>query len=115
MKRIALLVAILLFAAPVFAGSVTLVWNPVTGATGYDIEQTVDGGTTWTVIASPAPSVCTGTPVTCSFTHTAPSSGLVLFRFAAKNAVGKATRFGEGAWHNETWKPPVQPANVGVQ
>lgn len=115
MKKIAILLALFLVASPAFAGSVTLVWDPVAGATGYDIEQSTDNGTTWTVVASPALGACTSTPVVCRLTLTAPSTGLVLFRFSSKNAVGKGTRFGEGAWHNEGWKPPPGPGSVGIQ
>ena len=46
MRRLIIGVTLLLAAAPAWAASVTLEWTPVTGATGYDIEQSTDTGVT---------------------------------------------------------------------
>ena len=112
-----ILVAFLaLWPALASAGSVTLRWEASTGATGYEIEQSVDNGTTYTLVANLTTAVaCPSVTTPCTTTLTAPSTGLVLFRFSAKNAIGKTIRFGEGVWHCESCKPPTQPANVGVQ
>lgn len=114
-KFLLALALLLLLASPAFAGTVTLKWDVSTGATSYEIEQSVDSGATYVLVASPTATIACGTATTCSHTLVAPSTGLVLFRFSSVNSVGKTTRFGEGAWHCESCKPPLATANVGVQ
>lgn len=97
------------------AGTETFTWDAVATATSYEVHQSVDNGATWTTVATPTSSICTGTPSRCSVSVTMPSVGLVLLRVASKNAVGTNVRYGSGVWHCESCKPPVQAANVGVQ
>jgi hypothetical protein len=115
MRTLMIAVLVAALAAAAHAGSVPLEWDPSPGATGYEVEQSTDNGTTWTRILDLTGAVCTGTPARCAATYAAPSTGLVLLRFVAKNAAGKTVRFGEGVWHCETCKPPAAPRAVGVQ
>lgn len=95
------------------AGPITLLWDESPGATSYDIEASTDNGVTWAVVASPLASVCANTE--CNFTLTAPSTGRVLYRFVAKNAIGHTPRYDAGMWYCESCKPPSGPLNVGIQ
>lgn len=111
----ALFAALALWVGWAEAGNITLEWGPSAGATSYTIEQSTDNGATWAQIAAPLPAACTGTPARCRAPIVAPSTGLVLFRFAAVNAVGKTTRYSEGVWHCQSCAPPPIPAGVGVE
>jgi len=96
------------------AGSVTLVWDPVINATGYEIEQSVDNGATWIVVVPNVPaSVCVGTPAQCKVVYVAPDR--VQIRFVAKNAMGRTVRYDAGVWHCASCAPPGLSTNVGTQ
>lgn len=97
------------------AGTFTMRWDPSPGAISYDIEQSQDGLTGWTLNKNVPASACTGTPVVCSTQVTAPATGVVHFRGAAINAVGKTIRYSEGVWHCESCAPPVMPRSLGAQ
>lgn len=56
--------------------TVNLTWTPVAGATGYKIQKSTNGGTTWTA-ATPA------TSATANVATTGNSTGTVQFRVAA--------------------------------
>lgn len=114
-KAIGLALILALAAGPAYAGPVTLLWNPGSDSTSTDVEQSVDNGTTWTVVrnVSHIAPACNGTPMTCSTVHPAPDTGLVLFRFVSVNAVGKTIRTDAGPWHNAKWITPGQATNVG--
>ena len=100
------LAALLGAATPAWAWTATYSWAPVTGATFYKIEKTVDQGAAWTLAASPtAPT----------YTYTGTEPGLVLFRISACNANGCTVRSADGLWHNEAWQPPLAATNLGVQ
>jgi len=113
MKTLWLFLLMMVLAAPAWAGVVTLKWDESPTATGYEIEQSVDAGTTWVKVADVTSSVCIASQ--CSHTFTAPSTGYVLFRYLAKNAVGTSVRFDAGSWHCESCAPPPAATNVGVQ
>ena len=115
MKRLLLLCALLLLAAPAWAGPQVLSWDQVATATSYGVEQSVDNGATWTAVTPTAGPTCAGTPVRCTATVTAPGTGLVLYRVSASNSVGTTTRFNAGLWVCESCAPPPQAVNVGVQ
>jgi hypothetical protein len=100
------LVLLLALAAPAHAWTATYTWAPSSGATGYKVEKSSDGGATWTVVASP-------TSATLNYTGT--ETGLTLFRVSACNGAGCTVRAADGLWHNEAWQPPAVPANLGVQ
>ena len=88
MKRLLTTVVILLaFVGPVFAGTLDLEWSPAVGATGYDVEESLDNGITWRVM--PVTPVCSGTPIACKATVTFSATARPLYRFVAKNAVGR--------------------------
>lgn len=115
-RTLLILAVVLGLAAPAEAGSVTLRWSAVQGATAYVIEQTIDAGKTWTQVgADQPPSVCTGTPSICTFTFQAPATGMVLFRYGARNALGTSMRFGEGTWHCQSCAPPSLVSNLEIQ
>jgi hypothetical protein len=112
--RVILVAVLILSASLAAAGEVTLQWNESTGATSYPISMSVDNGATWAEIAEVAPAAnCTGGR--CALIYTAPDNQFVLFRYGARNAVGDAVRYREGAWHHSGWGPPPPPAQVGVQ
>jgi hypothetical protein len=119
MKTLASVLVALMILAAWFtladAGTFTMKWDPSPGATSYDIEQSADGLTGWTLNKSVASTACTGTPVVCSTSVTGPASGVMHFRAAAVNGAGKSTRFSEGIWHCQSCAPPAQPAGLGVQ
>ena len=68
------------------AAPLTVLWSPATGATSYRVEQSVDGGMTWTTIATVATDVCGDG--TCDAAVVAPDTGRTLFRVVALNAAG---------------------------
>lgn len=95
------------------AGDITLHWEAAPGATGYEIEQSIDAGTTWTKVADLTATVCT--PAGCSIALTAPAAGRTLYRFVAKNAAGRTIRYDAGTWSCESCKPPANLGKVGIQ
>ncbi|HXH12335.1 MAG TPA: hypothetical protein VNP04_21525 [Alphaproteobacteria bacterium] len=110
------IVALLLMTVGVAsAGDVTLQWTGDAKATSYEIEQSVDSGATWTVVLTVLPTECTGTPPLCTTTYSAPSTGMVLFRYVAKNDIGRTIRFDAGTWHCESCKPPTAVSHVSIQ
>ena len=90
------------------AADVTLKWDPVTGATGYRVYQSLDNGTTWSA------SVDVGNVTQRVFTGVS-ETAMVLFRVSAYNAVGEAVRFEAGAWYDFRKKPPGSPSGAGIQ
>jgi hypothetical protein len=41
-------------------------------------------------------------------------TGVVLYRFTAKDAIRRSTRLGSGIWYNNSWQPLGTAANVGT-
>lgn len=102
----ALLVSVVPLVVPwALAGPLTLEWSPVAGATGYDIEESIDNGATWTIKASVLPTVCTGTPSLCLWSGTTPTAGRPLYRIISKNANGR-TAPQIGIWSTDTSQGP---------
>ena len=102
------LLAVLCLSSLATAADVTLKWDPVTGATGYKVYQSVDNGTTWsaaTDVGNVTQRVFTGVSETT----------MVLFRVGAYNATGDAVRFEAGAWYDFRKKPPGAPSGAGIQ
>lgn len=110
-RLVALLVLFVVSGAE--AASITIEWVPALGATSYDIEQSVDQGTTWTVAKSISSSVCTTTK--CSTTYSPPVVGLVIFRMVSYNAQGKSIRTHAGFWYNEKWTLPANAASAEIK
>jgi len=108
------LIVLLLF-SPGWASDRLLTWDGQPGAASYEIQQSVDYGKTWTVLSTPAASVCTGTPLKCSLIQSLPVSGVIMLRFGARNANGLTVRFDDGAWHCESCAPPGTITNSGIQ
>src|SRR5437660_9328556 len=69
-----------LYAGLVHAATITIEWAPGVGAASYDIEQSVDNGTTWTVAKSLTKLQAGCTATKCGTTYSPPTTGLVLFR-----------------------------------
>ena len=113
MTRYLIGLIIILLSSPALAGPVTLRWDVSSTATGYEVEQSLDNGSSWTKVVDLTTSVCTATA--CTHTLTAPVTGQVLYRFVSKNAVGRSTRYDAGTWYCESCKPPSSAANVGIQ
>lgn len=61
------------------SGQIVLDWADVTDATGYVVQASSDGGTTWTTINEPSSS---------TYTHTVTTGQTRHYRVAAKNADG---------------------------
>jgi hypothetical protein len=103
-KKFILVWALCMIPSWLWAANLTLIWQPVTGATGYTLYQSVDGGTTWTK----------GATVTTTTTNvTAVDDKLILFRVSASNASGESISFTKGAWYNGAWG--VSPTGLGLQ
>lgn len=115
LTRLVLLLGLLALASSAHAGSVTLSWDPVVGATGYEVEMSVDGGLTWAKVVDVAASVCTGSPAWCKATYLAPDAGRPLFQYISKNANGKTIRKTAGTWHCYTCDGPGFVTNMGTQ
>lgn len=114
---VAVLLVLLVGAAPAHAATITVEWNPAAGATSYDIEQSLNDGVTWTsakvgIVASIA---CLGTPLLCTTTLIPPATGLVLFRIVAISNVGRTIRVEAGFWYNELWVLPGTAKGAGIQ
>lgn len=89
-------------------------WRAVQGATGYELEYSADGGTTWTGRKSTGP-LTPDAQGEVSWTYTGvPETGLLLFRVSAVNASGKAVRTESGAWYNHLWKPLGSPSGGAI-
>lgn len=89
------------------AATVTLLWDPVTGATAYRIYRSADQGVTWVQAAEVAD------PTAQLLGE--PDAGLLLYRASAVNSQGEAVRMEFGAWYNGTWLPIPPPAGLGIQ
>lgn len=100
--------AILLLAVPCFGADLTLKWDAVTGATGYKVYQSTDGGTTFTLVAD------VGNVLQRAITGVA-EDRMVLYRVSAYNTVGEAIRYEAGAWFDFRKKPPANPGGAGIQ
>jgi hypothetical protein len=100
------LLMVALLALPTTAGAFTIEWFPLTTATGYDVERSVDTAA-WTAVGKDVP--CAG--AMCSWTDPAPiTAGCARSRVVSKNAGGaqaSATFAGECLPEE---KPIVTPA-----
>ena len=112
MKRIfwflvGVLIIIIFAFATAQAGSLDLRWDAVTGATGYKIYQSIDGGTVWSA----------GTDVgniTQSMV-TVVDTSLILFKVSAYATSGESIRQWSGAWYDGRKKPILTPGGTGIQ
>ena len=104
---------LLLLAAPAWAGPQVLSWDVIPFATSYGVEQSVDSGVTWVPVTLPAEPICAVDR--CTTTVTAPTTGVVLYRMWAANAVGRGTRFTAGLWVCESCTQPPPAVNLGVK
>lgn len=103
------LIGLCLFLAPAcFAADNNLAWDAVTGATGYKLQISIDGGVTWGEIRD------VGNVTTFTWTGT-PDTGLILWRVAAYNATGESWQTKQGAWYCGTWTLPPQATGLGVK
>ena len=107
MKKLILILAIVLLPATAFAADITIAWDAVDGATGYNLYQSFDTGATW------SPGADMGNQTTASITVV--DTGLVLFKIGAYNANGETINGWQGAWFNHKWKPLDAPVGLGVQ
>src|SRR5439155_21640827 len=74
-----------LSATTVSATRVNLAWNDVTGESGYTVQRSSNGGTTWTTIASPSAN-------TVSYSDTAATEATdYLYRVWGSDASGNGT------------------------
>ncbi len=114
-KTILLAAALILWAtSPSYAGTVIIDWDAAVGATGHQVQQSIDLGTTWTL--NTAVATCTGTPLKCVATVILPDTGYILTRVVETNGVGSAIRYDAGVWHCKSCSPPTTTAkNIGAQ
>jgi hypothetical protein len=83
---------------------ISVMWAPVTGASGYTVQFSVDMGTSW---------LPGGTAVTSPAKITIPNDKLVLIMVSAVvNGVTVPT-CEKGAWYHGGWK--YAPTEVGIQ
>lgn len=120
MRWLIVLGCVLILPAAVMADSVSMVWDPATGATSYDVQRSADfnpitGTGTWTTIQNVLPAACTGSPPQCAYTDaTAPPSG-AFYRLMPKNAAGPLPLTRKGVWYCGTCPElPAKPASLGV-
>lgn len=97
------------------AGDLFVQWQGDIIANSYEVQVSLDTGTSWQVLTFTNPVNCGGDPVICDTIITVPDSGLVLIRYAAKNNVGTAIRYTVGQWYNFLWGPPPAPNSLKVQ
>jgi len=105
MRIILTIIAWFMLITAVQAGDVALSWDAGVNVTGYKVYQSVDQGTTWTIVADVN---------TNSVTITPPNTGLVLYRVSVYSASDESIRLTSGIWYNEDWQPS-QVLNLGVQ
>lgn len=116
MKRMLLALALVVSTASLAgAADIQLSWAGDPTATSYDIQQSTDSGGTWGTVKNVPSTSCTGTPLICNDLVTVPSTGLILVRFAAKNAMGMTVRYDAGVWHCASCAPPAAPNTLKVQ
>jgi hypothetical protein len=107
MKKLILILAIVLFPVFGFSADVTISWDVVSGATGYNLYQSFDAGATWSASADMGNQT--------SATITVVDTGLVLFKIGAYNTNGETLNDWQGAWYNHLWRPLDAPVGLGVQ
>ena len=105
---IALVLGLFLFAGVATAATIPLEWDPSTGATGYIVYTSIDGGASWDT------GVDVGN-VTSTSIPDVPDAGMVLFRVGAYNSQGSAIQYKSGAWYNGSWTLPEEPGGLGIQ
>lgn len=96
------IVLVLVLAWAAGAASITLQWDPSTGATGYHLFKSLDNGVTWVQIAD-----VTGSPLPTTAVIQAEDGKLVLYRVSAYNANGEAIQYTRGAWYDSALVPPA--------
>ncbi|MHC5039729.1 MAG: hypothetical protein ACYTHM_20690, partial [Planctomycetota bacterium] len=84
------------------AGTWTVTWSPSAGATGYVLEESDNGGMSWTVIYR-GPNT--------SYTVTGKISGTFLYRVSAENGAGTSS---PSATVSCTMVPPNPPTSITV-
>ena len=119
MRKYLFCLILVVVALPVsaFARDAQLQWIATSGATGYKVSMSVDGGATWTEKdAGIALSTCEGmgTATSCgNYTWTgAPDTGLILFKVGSYNTQGTVYLPDIGVWYNSSWKLPTSPSGV---
>lgn len=96
-----------------FALPETFGWDAVTGATGYEIESSVNGGQSWALLQAVPLTSCT--TARCSVTLT-PSAGYTLYRVVVVSGTTRTTRTDAGMFAcvgQASCPSPV--SNIGVQ
>lgn len=114
MKRVLLLSFILLFYAPRSEAAQTLVFDPMGGATAYEVESSTDDGKSW-VIMSPRvlPSACS--PTQCTYTVN-PGTGRTLYRWAVIYGSTRVLRTDAGVYVCVGISDcPFPGSNIGVK
>jgi len=103
LKVVIMLLLLLLAVAPASAWTELYSSAPVTGATTYVLERSVDLGETWTIVS---------TTTKPKHRYTGSETGLTLFRFSACNVNGCTTRAADVIGHNEAWPALVNRGNL---
>lgn len=107
MKRTILLFCLVLaFCSSASADDVTLSWDAATGATGYNLYMSLDGGATWEMrdIGNATSYVWTGVP----------NDQEVRWKIGAYNTIGEAVNEWATVNYDATKKPPAAPVGLGV-
>lgn len=91
----------------VFAADVPLKWDAVSGAAGYKVFSSGDGGTIWST------GLDVGNVTTRLMTSVA-EDRMVLFKVGAYNAVGESVSHWQGAWYDHRKKPIQNPGGLGI-
>jgi hypothetical protein len=115
MTRMALsFLIVLLLAAPALAGPQTLILDPQTGATAYDVEVSTDNGVTWTVMVPQLKAAsCSATQCTYAIT---PPNGRTLYRWAVFTGTTRTLRTDAGVYLCVGLADcPLAPSGVGVK
>ena len=114
MRRL-IAIGLVFFSSAVYAADCDFSWKASNGATGYYLEYSRDGGTTWIGRKDTGP-LQPNAQGECEWTYLGvPEDGLCLFRVAAVNSVMSAPRLESGAWYNHLWKPIPSPSGSGIR
>ncbi len=109
MRKTLLIIAIIFLSSSwAFADSVTLKWDPSTGATSYKLYTSLDQGITWSA------GVDVGN-VTQYIMTNVPGNVFVMFKVSALNGVAESVTHWMGAWYDGRRRPPDYAAGLGAR
>jgi len=98
-------ISVLFLITSSWAVDLPVAWDAASGATGYKLYQSLDGGITW------SPGADMGNVTSAVLVNVA-ETGLILYRLSAYNANGETITTWQGAWYDHTKRPPDAPVGL---